>query len=323
MTRIYILIIAIAFSVNVYAQSTSVAVLDFEAVGAAITQGEANVVTAMFATYLSEEPQLTVVDRKRVEDFIAKQGWQHSEFTNSDVLAKIGSTFNVAYIVTGDISILGEQCTINCRVVDVKTGYIVASESDNWRKNTPYRDVMKRFAQTIAAKIHNSDGTAIPVPATAKATAVATVSATATVVIVNGVRWSKYNVDEKGSFVSEVHHVGKLYNWNEAKTVCPDGWRLPTKIEINGLLQLPNEWTVVNGAKGREFGSAPNTLFFPAAGYRYVSDGIIYRADTYGNYWSSTEHGGNYAAYLNFSLTAVGVNNFYRADGRSVRCVEK
>ena len=35
--------------------------------------------------------------------------------------------------------------------------------------------------------------------------------------------------------------LGRLYTWAEAKTVCPDGWRLPTKEEFEALVAAASE----------------------------------------------------------------------------------
>ncbi|MCL2028513.1 MAG: fibrobacter succinogenes major paralogous domain-containing protein [Bacteroidales bacterium] len=106
---------------------------------------------------------------------------------------------------------------------------------------------------------------------------------------------------------------------------CPPGWRMPTETELNALVSVGSTWTDdwnETGAAGRVFGTAPNTLFLPAAGYRNYSDGSLNFVGTGGNYWSSTV-GGTFAWYLHFSSGNVYMSNYNRALGFSVRCVSE
>lgn len=65
-------------------------------------------------------------------------------------------------------------------------------------------------------------------------------------------------------------------------------WRMPTLDEINELLDNCTwTWTTQDGKNGYEVkGSNGNTIFLPAAGYRYGSD--LNDAGIRGDYWSSS-----------------------------------
>lgn len=111
---------------------------------------------------------------------------------------------------------------------------------------------------------------------------------------------------------------------------CPEGWRVPTYAELDELNNNYSSWTTDdNGRSGRWF-SGPNSytasvpqVFFPAAGYRYYSDGASAsnRGD-YGYYWSSRPYSSD-AFSLYFNGRDVGMTSFCRADGYSVRCVKE
>ena len=66
------------------------------------------------------------------------------------------------------------------------------------------------------------------------------------------------------------------------------GWRMPTPAEWDELLDNTTKtWTTLNGVNGRLFSASNgNSLFLPAAGYRYDSD--LNDAGSYGYYWSSS-----------------------------------
>lgn len=98
-------------------------------------------------------------------------------------------------------------------------------------------------------------------------------------------------------------------------------WRMPTYDELKELkTECTWTWTTHNGVKGYKVTSKVNgnSIFLPAAGYRY--DCSLEDAGTYGYYWSSSLRTGSYARCLFFGSSFVDWN-IYRYDGRSVRPV--
>lgn len=165
-------------------------------------------------------------------------------------------------------------------------------------------------------------------------------------VVINGTRWATCNVDVPGSFTTSPESVGKYYQWNrsnawaatgpvadwdssipsgstweKSNSPCPAGWRLPTKTEIQSLIDSGSTWVVKGGVKGRQFGSGANTIFLPAVGYRHRSDGTITSAGYYGDYWSGTQLDGSHAYILFFASANTILNSDYRNYGLPVRCV--
>jgi uncharacterized protein (TIGR02145 family) len=149
--------------------------------------------------------------------------------------------------------------------------------------------------------------------------------------------------------------LGRLYTWAEAKMVCPEGWRLPTKADFEALVNAAsgdaaqfhngNSDAVSNkvGAalKSRDGwfkkGNGSDEFGFNAlpAGYRdavlKTDDGTVTggKFDGIGGYayfWSATEDSENlksnaYYLFLSFSSDAASLNAFAKEDFRSVRCV--
>ena len=105
-------------------------------------------------------------------------------------------------------------------------------------------------------------------------------------------------------------------NWGGA-------WRMPTDAEWTELRENCTwTWTTKNGVNGYEVkGTNGNSIFLPAAGYRY-NDGLSY-AGGYGYYWSSSLDTGFpfFAWGVNFDSDSVYRNDEYRCYGRSVRPV--
>lgn len=104
-------------------------------------------------------------------------------------------------------------------------------------------------------------------------------------------------------------------------------WRMPTAAEYQELLdKTTHEWVTNykgSGINGYTFTGNGNTIFLPAAGFRYVT--LFDTQGTYGYYWSSslTEYYPSYGQYLGFSSGDLYVYNGNRYDGRSVRAVKE
>ena len=106
------------------------------------------------------------------------------------------------------------------------------------------------------------------------------------------------------------------YNWG-------GGWRMPTHEEQYELYNNCSwEWTTQNGVYGRKVtGPNGNSIFLPAAGYRYGSS--LGRAGSAGRYWSSSlyTYYPNYAYALSFNSDNVDWYYYGRYCGFSVRPV--
>ena len=101
------------------------------------------------------------------------------------------------------------------------------------------------------------------------------------------------------------------------------GGRTPTKEEWQELINNTTaQWTTRNGVNGRLFTSSNgNSLFLPAAGYRW--DSSLNFAGSRGFYWSSSldTDDPSRARIFGFLSNFQGVNRGNRDDGLSVRAV--
>ncbi|MEY3367363.1 MAG: hypothetical protein RI973_518 [Bacteroidota bacterium] len=122
--------------------------------------------------------------------------------------------------------------------------------------------------------------------------------------------------------------------WSDAsKTAndpCPQGFRVPTKAQWDGVLNaayntqsvIGNTWSnsPTNFSSGRLLGTE---LMLPAAGKRDVDNGSLDERGNFGYYWSSTvyEIGSDYARYLYFNNSNVATDYDSRRFGNSIRCI--
>lgn len=110
-------------------------------------------------------------------------------------------------------------------------------------------------------------------------------------ITIDGLTWATCNVGATNRSVR-----GKLFTYDMALQACPEGWRLPTRDEIETIMSLFTHFgTSEDYVNGLFFsGSSPDgdSVFLPCAGYNY---GNGHRgAQSYGCYWLST---GDYFAF--------------------------
>lgn len=172
------------------------------------------------------------------------------------------------------------------------------------------------------------------------------------VVEIGGTTWMaenlNYEVEESWCYTRfgyECRKYGRFYNWELAKTVCPEGWHLPSSEEFEKLftdvggkesaglkLKSAEGWSHYgNGSDEYGFNGTPS-------GFRDYR-GRFDRQTMYAYLWSSTEvpsaetSAGTAAASGNAAAKAVGIHLMagrkdasiypYSKDfGLSVRCVK-
>ncbi|MDR1742401.1 MAG: fibrobacter succinogenes major paralogous domain-containing protein [Dysgonamonadaceae bacterium] len=171
-------------------------------------------------------------------------------------------------------------------------------------------------------------------------------------VVINGVTWATRNVGAPGTFALRPENAGMYYQWNRkigwsntdplkgsngsetwdstvpegstwetSNDPCPAGWRIPTKNEIQSLRDAGSVWTTQNGG-GRIFGTAPNTIFLPAVGFRTPGDGSFSGVGSNGYIWSNTQSNSSSAYCLGFQSISAYITDYYSRTGFSVRCAK-
>ena len=158
------------------------------------------------------------------------------------------------------------------------------------------------------------------------------------VVQIGNVTWFAQNLNYEvdGSVCPEgdsrnCDKYGRLYTWEIAQNVCPEGWLLPDSLDFAKLVeQAGGESQAGDVLKARDGwfkkGNGSDGLGFKAlpAGFRNV-DGSYDGIGGYAYFWSATVSSYDLAYYLflDFSSKSAGMNAFGKGDFRSVRCIQK
>ena len=143
-------------------------------------------------------------------------------------------------------------------------------------------------------------------------------------------KWCNGSYDTQTKYCTDsdygiVDNKTVLDSWDDVAHVkWGGGWRMPTRDEIKELCEKCSwQWTTVNGIYGRKVtGPNGNSIFLPAAGYRYGTEEFDCRGWR-GYYWSGTLDGDDsYNAYYLYFDSGYGFwNRTTRSDGHSVRPV--
>jgi uncharacterized protein (TIGR02145 family) len=121
---------------------------------------------------------------------------------------------------------------------------------------------------------------------------------------------------------------GRLYDWKTAKTVCPKGWKLPSRRDWDKLVATAgkklksksgwNHWDDGSSGNGTdEYG------FSALPGGRRSSDGDFNLAGYRSRWWTATEYDASYAYYrgMYHNYDFVYEYSNVKSNGFSVRCV--
>jgi len=127
--------------------------------------------------------------------------------------------------------------------------------------------------------------------------------------------------------------MGKLYNWNAAREVCPDGWHLPTNYDWFILTNYLGGAGIAGGKlKQENFMSwqPPNTAATNSSGFTALPGGYRYSEFEFALYgrfayfWTSSSENSNnaWAYYLYYKQAEIDKNFYSKEYGFSVRCLK-
>ena len=176
-------------------------------------------------------------------------------------------------------------------------------------------------------------------------------------ILINGVVWAQCNVDAPGKFADKPEASGMFYQWNRKRAYpttenvtdwddtnpagtawtavndpSPAGWRVPTKAELEKLLDLTKvdiKFDERSGIKGVYFSDKANPnnrIFLPVAGWRdFEFDFKLVGVGAWSGYWSSAQSNDNeaYSLSIQWNSDCKIFDLSTKIAGLSLRCVKK
>jgi len=122
---------------------------------------------------------------------------------------------------------------------------------------------------------------------------------------------------------SNIAKYGYLYNWRTAKTVCPSGWHLPSKLEFESLLSnfggssgYKANYTALIPSGNSGFSASFGGWRYGNGSYNYIGKG--------GFFWSSSagDDPSAWTLYVYSNGKNASMVKFEKSVGLSVRCVQ-
>ncbi len=137
---------------------------------------------------------------------------------------------------------------------------------------------------------------------------------------------SDYSESTSSTYGKDMSDIGGNAQYDVARNQWGSTWRMPTEAEFQELIDNCTwKWTTQNNVNGYRVKSKKNgnSIFLPAAGYRYGTS--LSSTGSYGYYWSSTPNESNtdYAYYLYFYSGDHYTHWSNRSYGPSVRPVSE
>ncbi|MDE6722289.1 MAG: hypothetical protein K2J84_09125 [Bacteroidaceae bacterium] len=134
-----------------------------------------------------------------------------------------------------------------------------------------------------------------------------------------------YTEENNKTWEKELGEISGNPEYDVARANWGGSWRLPSEAELEELLNKCTwTWMSQGGHNGYKVtGPNGNSIFLPAAGFRYGSS--LSYAESYGFYWSSTPYESNTrdASALYFNSSNPNVGWYGRDDGQAVRPVSE
>jgi curli biogenesis system outer membrane secretion channel CsgG len=132
----------------------SVAVMDMEPKG--VPENEVSALSDRLRTELFRTGAFDVMERGKMQDVLKEQGFQQSGACNTDACAvEIGQMIGVQKMIGGSLGKVGKTYTVNLRMIDVKTGRIERSVTEDYTGEIDklLTSVMRTVAYTLSQTV--------------------------------------------------------------------------------------------------------------------------------------------------------------------------
>ena len=132
MKKIFIFLVLLLTNNLSFAQSTRVAILDFENIsGITKYDGLGKAMSSMLISDIEANvspKRLQLVERAQIQKVLKEQNFQASGSVNKSTAVQAGKILGVNYLLVGDVYVLNDQLIINARLTNTETGDIVFSK---------------------------------------------------------------------------------------------------------------------------------------------------------------------------------------------------
>ena len=131
-------------------ETIKIAILEFSNTGG-ISLQESGTLTNRLRSMIVNTKALIVLERGKMEEILAEQGFQQTGCTSTECAVEVGKLLNVQKMVSGSIGKLGSTYTIDLSLIDVRTAQIEKSFTRDYKGEIDgLLKVMESLANQIA-----------------------------------------------------------------------------------------------------------------------------------------------------------------------------
>jgi TolB-like protein len=141
------------FPTTLFAQQKAkrIAVLDLQ--GEGVSKSAAKTLTDRLRSKLVNTGVFHVLERDQMDEILGEQGFQQSGCVSDECLVEIGRLVGVQQMIGGTIGKIGQTYTLDLRIIDVQTGRILKTVSDDYRGAADgLLGILEEAANKIAGK---------------------------------------------------------------------------------------------------------------------------------------------------------------------------
>jgi TolB-like protein len=151
MKRTVLLIVACAVVAAHAEQDKRIGIAVNDLTGQGIEQSVAAVISERLRVELINTGAFRVMERAEMKQILQEQGFQQTDCVDNSCIVKIGQLLGVEHMVMGTIGMVGSIYTISIRLVNVATGEVLYTASEDCR--CPIEDVLTTATRNTAMKL--------------------------------------------------------------------------------------------------------------------------------------------------------------------------
>lgn len=140
-------------AIDAQQKKNTVAVLPFVNAGG-VDKNEISIMTDRFNNFIVNTDVFTVLEREKMESILKEHDFTMTDNCNSsECVVQVGKLLGIERMVAGKIGKFGQVYTLDIRHIDVSTGQILKTKSDNYNGHKEgLLEVIEALAYTLADK---------------------------------------------------------------------------------------------------------------------------------------------------------------------------
>ena len=147
----YILFVSLPTHLFAQQKAKRIAILDLQ--GEGVSKSAAKTLTDRLRSKLVNTGVFHVLEREQMDEILGEQGFQQSGCVSDECLVEIGRLVGVEQMIGGSIGKIGQTYTLDLRIIDVQSGRILKTVSDDYRGDADgLLGVLESAANKIAGK---------------------------------------------------------------------------------------------------------------------------------------------------------------------------